>query len=204
MPWSTFPSARPFRVSAASAFCSSSSSARRLSTTLRSRTSVTRNRSRSPMNWSGLSTKRRSIWLSGTNARASPTATSKPPLLTARTSPSTGIPLARASASIASDAEPLLSVRLRMTPLAPASTTCASTVSPTPKRRMPSSSFSSRRSIIASVRPPSVRNAVSAPSWKMVPVTRSPTRGIFRCAPPSVFAWASNISAKDWSSRTSS
>ncbi len=40
-----------------------------------------------------------------------------------------------------------------MTPLAPASTTCASTVSPTPKRRMPSSSLSSRRSIIASLLP---------------------------------------------------
>src|SRR6185295_12573209 len=81
--------------------------------------------------------------------------------------------------------------------------TWASISSPTPDRRIPSSSFSSRSSIIASLRPPSDTNAVSAPSWKIFPFTFSPTRTCFRLAPPS-FACASNISAKLWLSGTSS
>jgi len=61
--------------------------------------------------------------------------------------------------------------------------TWASISSPTPDRRIPSSSFSSRSSIIASLRPPSDTNAVSAPSWKIFPFTFSPTRTGFRLPP---------------------
>ena len=43
---------------------------------------------------------------------------------------------------------------------------------------MPSSSFSSEMSIIASLLPPSERNAVSAPSWKIFAFTFSPTFGV--------------------------
>ena len=83
-----------------------------------SRTSVTRNLSFSPTNWSGFSTKRTSIWLTGQKARTSPTATSRPPLFTAEHQ-ALDRHAARPAPRRASpcDAEPLVSVRLRMMPL---------------------------------------------------------------------------------------
>jgi hypothetical protein len=59
---------------------------------------------------------------------------------------------------------------------------------------MPSSSLSSRSSIIASLLTPSSdTNAVSAPSWKILPVTFSPMRTLRRAGMPPSFTCVSNI-----------
>jgi hypothetical protein len=105
------------------------------------------------------------IWLRGTNARASPHGDLEAALVHRQHQPLDGHAARPALGEHGQRPRALAQVRLRMTPFAPASTTCASTVSPTPntKDALRRPSARAGRSI-ASVRPERVRNAVSAPA----------------------------------------
>ena len=136
-PGSTAPTTSLPRVSTARTCASSSSNARRDSTTLVPRRSsscfVMRNSNRRPTYSAGSATGLASSCESGQKARTPATSTSNPPLLTAVITPSTGRPVAAASARLLRPApapRPAPRRSMKNPCRSPIATTRASSVSP--------------------------------------------------------------------------
>ena len=127
------------------------------------------------------------------------TETSRPPLLTAVTTPSTARPVRAASMSASRPWSWVFAwPREITTPRSPAFTTTPSMMSPTRAFTSPCSSTSSTDSIIPSATPePNSRKVTSGPIWMIFPATFSPTWNLRRLE----LDWASaNRSANEPSS----